>query len=327
MRDTGFDWTKGPRWTVGPPRPSGAVRPVGTEPRRHGRRLGHVLTALGAAAMTTAVLALSGVAANNPTLYPCAGAPRDAPQKMYPEKRYYLETQGWWTTMPGHTMDEPFQDRTGHLHVAACVPLYQTVSGGKLHLDIKWQQHMMQGVNGQGAPVPTNFYINIEGVFNGPNLRTSGHWKPVACTTMQCEGWISYDFDYSKAPKGWGNLNPFIQTFFTDCPEKAPNCRQLRTLNHWPVNFLTSKPRAPRTNESVLSSNAYTGGESWFSAEPNFASRYARTFVPRTQIAKLWNIDTGELVPKSGTFTEPRPAARPARIVPFAFCRPRQRRR
>ncbi len=73
---------------------------------------------------------------------------------MYPEKRYYLETQAWWSPMPGHSPDEPFQDRTGHGHVGACVPLYQTVSGGKLHLDMKWQQHMMQGVNGQGAPIP-----------------------------------------------------------------------------------------------------------------------------------------------------------------------------
>ena len=34
---------------------------------------------------------------------------------------------------------------------------------------------------------------------------------------MQCDGWVSVDFDYSKAPSGWGNLNPFIQAFFIDC--------------------------------------------------------------------------------------------------------------
>ena len=45
-----------------------------------------------------------------------------------------------------------------------------------------------------------------------------------------------------------------------------------------------------------------TGGESWFSREPNFGSPYARTFVQRGEIAKLWNIQTGALVPKSGTF-------------------------
>lgn len=81
-----------------------------------------------------------------------------------------------------------------------------------------------------------------------------------------------------------------------------PNCRQLRTLNHWPVNFVTGNPSAPSTNQSVLATDAYTGGESWFSREPNFGSPYARTFVQRGEIAKLWNIQTGALVPKSGTF-------------------------
>ena len=104
--------------------------------------------------------------------------------------------------MPGHSQDEPFEDRTGHLHLGACVPLYQTVSGGKLHLDIKWQEHIMQGVNGKFAPLPDNLMVNIEGVFEGPNLRHLGLWKAVPCTTMQCEGWVSFDFDYSKAPSG-----------------------------------------------------------------------------------------------------------------------------
>lgn len=291
MRDTGFDWTKGPRWTVG--EPAQRARRAAT---RNGRWV--VVAAISAVAAVMSALAFTGVAAKGAALYPCAGAPPDAPQTMYPEKRIYLETQAWWTPMPGHSPDEPFQDRTGHIHVSACVPLYQTVSGGTLHLDLKWQEHMMQGVNGQGAPVPTNFIVNIEGVFKGPNLRNLGLWPGVPCTTMQCEGWVSADFDYSKAPSGWGNLNPFIQDFFTDCPGGAPNCRQLRTLNHWPVNFVTSNP--PITNDSVLAPDAYTGGESWFTPDGDGGSHYARTFVARSEISKLWNIDTGELVPKSG---------------------------
>ncbi len=256
----------------------------------------------GAAAVLAAGLALGGAAATRSTLYACAGAPPDAPRKLYPEKRYYLETQAWWSPMPGHSPTEPFQDRTGHIHLGACVPLYQTVSGGKLQLDMKWQEHNMHGVNGKGAPIPVNFIVNIEGVYEGPNMRHLGLWKAVPCATVQCEGWVSFDFDYSKAPRGWGNLNPFIQDFFTDCAEGAPNCRQLRTLNHWPVNFVTGNPPAPSTNESVLAPDAYTGGESWFSREPDFGSPYARTFVKRDEIAKLWNIETGALVPKSGTF-------------------------
>ena len=139
-----YDWTQGPRWTVGE---RGSKRPA---PGAGGGGLRwFVVVVVVAVAATMSVLAFAGVSAKGATLYPCAGAPADAPQTMYPEKRYYLETQAWWTPMPGHTMDEPFQDRTGHIHVSACVPLYQTVSGGTLHLDMKWQEHMMQGVNGQ----------------------------------------------------------------------------------------------------------------------------------------------------------------------------------
>jgi hypothetical protein len=253
--------------------------------------------------VTTAVLAFSGAAASKPKLFACAGAPPDAPRTLYREKRYYLETQAWWSPMPGHSPDEPFQDRTGHIHLGACVPLYQKVSGGKLRLDLKWQLHAMQGVRGKGAPLPRNLIVNIEGVYEGPNLRhLAGQFPGEACPTVHCEGWAGVNFDYRSAPRGWGNLNPFVQAFFTDCAEGVPNCRQLRTLNHWPVHFVTRRPPAPKTNESVLGPNAYTGGESWFSPEPNFGSRYARTFVQRKEIQKLWNIRTGALVPKSGTF-------------------------
>jgi hypothetical protein len=280
------------------PAPRG-VRAAGHPIRRRG--VAYLLVAVSVAAAIAATRALGGVAATGSRLYACAGAPPDAPQTMYPEKRYYLETQAWWSPMPGHSPGEPFEDRTGHIHVGTCVPLYQTVSGGTLHLDMKWQEHMMQGVNGQGAPRPLSFIVDIEGLFDGVNLRNLGLWPGNACTTMQCEGWVSVDFHYSKAPSGWGNLNTFIQEFFTDC-HAGRECRQLRTLNHWPVNFRTHNPPAPSTNQSVLAPNAYTGGESWFTRDEGGGSNYARTFVQRSNIAKLWNPHTGALVPKSGTF-------------------------
>jgi hypothetical protein len=281
-----FDWTQGPRWSMGLP---GQQRLAG----RAGRRW-LIVAALSAVAATMSVLAFAGVAAKGATLYPCAGAPADDPQTMYPEKRIYLEHQAWWTPMPGHTMDEPFQDRTGHIHVGMCVPLYQTVSGGKLHLDMKWQEHMMQGVNGQGAPSPLSFIVYIEGLYDGVNLRNIGLWPGNTCTTMQCDGWVSLDWDYSKAPSGWGNFDPFIQEFFADG-------RELRGLTHWPVNFATSNPPAPEPAPAVLAPDAYTGGESWFTQESG-GSAYARAMISRPELSKLWNVDTGQLVPKSGVF-------------------------
>ena len=43
-----------------------------------------------------------------------------------------------------------------------------------------------------------------------------GLWKAVPCATVQCEGWVSHDFDYSRAPTGWGNLHPFLQDFYVE---------------------------------------------------------------------------------------------------------------
>ena len=51
----------------------------------------------------------------------------------------------------------------------------------------------------------------------------------------------------------------------------------------------------------MLAPDAYTGGESWFTRDDG-GSAYARTFVQRPELEKLWNPDTGTLVPKSGTF-------------------------
>jgi hypothetical protein len=292
VRETGYDWISGRAWTVGAP--GGQQRRPHHRLRRGRRRLAFLPIAIAAAATATSILALSGVAATSPALYPCAGVPADAPQKLYPEKRYFLETQAWWSPMPGHSPDEPFQERTGHMHVGTCVPLYQTVSGGKLHLDMKWQLHMMQGVNGQGAPLPLSFIVYVEQLTKGVNLRNLGLWKGDACTTMQCDGWVSVDFDYSDAPSGWGNLNAFIQSFFTDG-------RQMRTLNHWPVNFQTANSPAPAGTPGVLSPSAYTGGESWFT-QAEGGSAYARSIVQRPELEKLWNPATGTLVPKTGSF-------------------------
>src|SRR3954471_11177667 len=111
----------------------------------------------GAAAVFMLAALVVGASASGPTtLYACAGAPADSPQQQYPEKRIYLEDQAWVLPAPG-------THGTGHIHIAACVPLYQEITSPTLHLDIKWQLHDMDGLR---PLVPHIFSVNLEDVYS-----------------------------------------------------------------------------------------------------------------------------------------------------------------
>lgn len=56
---------------------------------------------------------------------------------QYPEKRYFLEAQGWWVPIPG--LEDAVND-FGHLHVGTCFPVEQQVSG-TLDFDVRVTLH------------------------------------------------------------------------------------------------------------------------------------------------------------------------------------------
>lgn len=58
----------------------------------------------------------------------CIGEPDDHPVVDYPEQRVFLESQGWWGERDENGNVPQFGDAE-HLHVGACFPLQQTVSG------------------------------------------------------------------------------------------------------------------------------------------------------------------------------------------------------
>ena len=93
------------------------------------------------------VAAGSAAAAADPLT--CAG---------YPEKRVFLESQGWWGPMP-------VTGRVGHVHLATCFPHAQTVTG-VITLDVRVMLHDNDGVANQlrlaiGSSVVTTQAISM----------------------------------------------------------------------------------------------------------------------------------------------------------------------
>jgi hypothetical protein len=238
----------------------------------------HRIAVLAAAALAAVVATLPSSAAPDPTpnRETCAG---------YPEKRVFLESQAWWSAMPG-------TGKTGHIHIGMCVPLYQTLTSDTLHLDMKWQLHDFEGAF---AP---DFWATVEGTsiftvgLKDFPVKDAGLWKPIQCAMMQCEGWISYDLPLKDVPiSGWQWLNIYPRGFLGD--GRGP----LRPLSLWPINVQNGKP-----DGSIASANSPIAGGSWFVKPPNNSLKYALVGLARPEIEKLWNPSTGELVSKSGKF-------------------------
>jgi hypothetical protein len=242
----------------------------------------------------------TAMSADTPTMYHCAGVPSIAPQQSYPEKRVYLETQMWWTpfTMTG---------KTGHIHVATCFPLYQTVTSSTLHFDIRVQVHDWDGSG--GTVYNPLFGPDGEGLFN---LRSAGLFPPsfggmtdYACPTEQCEGWISWDAPIGNLPwSGWDEWDFSMQGAIPPPFGNFTTTANPRTLSVWMMNVQNGKPPYPASNVYGCSDNSCAsrpvGGQSWFPGEANFGSKYARANLPQDEMFKLWNPDTGALKPLSG---------------------------
>jgi hypothetical protein len=74
-----------------------------------------------------------------PDSYECLGAPQDYPNRLYPEPRVFLESQGWWSagrTTPGGA--------SVHIHVGLCFPqgvAWNPDADGKVRLDFRIMLH------------------------------------------------------------------------------------------------------------------------------------------------------------------------------------------
>ncbi len=100
----------------------------------------------------------------------------------YPEPRVFTESQSWWLRTPGGSGTE-----FGHMHVGACLPFHQPVSG-VIGIDVRIILH----------DNPGQFdYLNPVLVSNSQELSLAHDLTlhDLTCPVGTCTGWVHLDVD------------------------------------------------------------------------------------------------------------------------------------
>lgn len=217
-------------------------------------------------------------------------APNRETCEGYPEPRIFLENQSWWTPQPPNGT-HPGNGAQGHIHVGACVPLYQTLTGGTVEYDVKVMLHNATGVSGK---VKLQHYIGNVG---GESIDVVPF-----CQTSDCTSWHKVRVNLDNATfNGWYELAIFAQLNHTDGSVQ-------RNWTRYYVNIqVPGKPQTAIGQNGSLFSE-YTKGTGWYTPwiagqQPIWPSKYAHAGIHREDIP--WDPSTGNLVSVSGMW-EPR---------------------
>lgn len=142
----------------------------------------------------------------------------------YPEKRVFLEAQGWWTPSPGTSGMNDF----GHVHVGTCFPLEQRVSG-VLDFDIRIVMHDNPGVLHSIRP-----HIAGSGFNNSsPGTIRINETCPAGET---CAFWIHTQMDTNVSPKDGRQEFRFLTSV------KEPDGQELHVSTGWQADIRNGKP-------------------------------------------------------------------------------------
>lgn len=108
----------------------------------------------------------------------------------YPESRVWLDAESWWSP-------QPLRGGTGHIHVGACVPLFQPVTG-TVHLDLKLQLHHLDG---EVSQVRVKLNKRSDGLLFHVDAPEADGWT---CAGDHCEQVFPIDVPVSEDPyDGW----------------------------------------------------------------------------------------------------------------------------
>ena len=203
----------------------------------------------------------------------------------YPEPRIFLENQSWWEPQPGPA-SHPGTGKQGHIHVGACFPLYQKLSGSTLHLDVNVKLH-----NIPGTPSKLRFTAYQTNTW----IVTPNNALVPACASADCEYWYSFDIPLSDIPyKGWREFSAYLNVAHTDGAGQRNWWRYFAYVDH------PSKPDAPIG--SAGSTLEDLGGDTWYSPIiGGTTGKYARAEMVRQDVP--WDEATGQLKAVSGIWT------------------------
>jgi hypothetical protein len=110
----------------------------------------------------------------------------------YRETRYFVESQAWWTTLPGQ-----HGTNFGHVHTATCFPLGQRVNG-IVPFDIRLILHDNPGKL-------TNLVIQIGA--SGSYIAAKHKFDPPLTCASTCEWWVHLDANTTDfSSDGWQEI-------------------------------------------------------------------------------------------------------------------------
>jgi hypothetical protein len=146
----------------------------------------------------------------------CIGEPADHPVVAYPEPRVFIEAQGWWAENVNGTIAE--YGNAEHLHIGACFPLQQTVSG-LVRMDFRVVGHNLPA----GSLIKST---RVHDGNNGANLTIISWNHTVAAGQSDVTLWKTVNIDTKLGLDGLRETRPLTTVV-------RPDQAQIHTSGGW----------------------------------------------------------------------------------------------
>ena len=221
--------------------------------------------ARGAAGFASLALLISILTSANPAIRSAAGA---TPDRLtcagYPEPRVFLEAQTWWIATPGKT-----GTTFGHMHVGACLPTEQTVSG-TIGIDVRIILHDNPGQFDYWNPV----LVSDAEELSLPHV-TDLHG--LTCAVGTCTGWSHANVDTRQL--SYDGRQELRIRAYTNTPDG--------NIMHSSINALIVLENGNPTN--ALDRRAYQRGKGWYTGS-GYCEASFLSHVPSVPVSGTWTV-------------------------------------
>jgi hypothetical protein len=193
-----------------------------------------------------------------------AQTPAPDPQTCtgYPEKRIFLESQGWWTRTNGMAGTD-----FGHVHSGTCFPWGQRISG-RLRFDVRLTMHENPGVI-------TSLQVQMFG---------SGAPEPIAKIPLNytcaatCTWWVPVEIDTTLAYDG-------CQEFRFQAWVREPDGKQLLATTGFRAHVTNGREVKPYCGASGAN---WTEGRGWYT-DSGYENARVEDTLPMEPVSGVWS--------------------------------------
>ncbi len=241
--------------------------------------------------MVVALLLVVSTALGAPVSPAVAGTPDPLTCAGYPEKRHFVDAQSWWLPTEGAT---PSGTNHGHIHVGACVPERETVTG-PFTLDIRMILHDpgLQKVNTGKTSTP---YVSVVMKSSSAEKTQSKLYQTgwTCPTPGTCTRWGKVRVDPSVFSTD--GLKEARLRFFSDVADPAAGGTTATARMTASLNFQYTVDLSPTRTVRDVSRDPYLRGKGWYSApgsdlaEGGYCEAALMTVpVPNAPVSGTWS--------------------------------------